>query len=50
MPYLTIGEGFGNTCGFTPSSQYFTGTIDEVRIYNRALSAQEVQQLYLMGK
>ena len=26
------------------------GTIDDVRIYNRALSAQEVEQLYLLGK
>ena len=26
------------------------GTIDDVRVYNRALSAQEVAQLYLMGK
>jgi len=25
---------------------YFDGTIDDVRIYNRALSAQEIQQLY----
>jgi hypothetical protein len=24
--------------------------LDDVRIYNRALSAQEVQQLYLTGK
>ncbi|MFA5105921.1 MAG: LamG domain-containing protein [Candidatus Micrarchaeia archaeon] len=28
-------------------SNYFNGTIDEVRIYNRALSAAEVKQLYL---
>jgi hypothetical protein len=28
----------------------FPGSIDDVRVYNRALSAQEVQQLYLMGK
>jgi hypothetical protein len=27
----------------------FSGTIDEVRIYNRALSGEEVQQLYLEG-
>ena len=25
----------------------FNGVIDEVRIYNRALSAEEVQELYL---
>ena len=28
----------------------FNGSIDEVRVYSRALSASEVQQLYLMGK
>ena len=27
-----------------------TGSIDEARIYNRALSATEIKQLYLMGK
>jgi hypothetical protein len=26
--------------------QYFNGTIDDLRIYNKALSAEEVQQLY----
>jgi len=30
-------------------SSYFNGQIDEVRIYNRALSAEEIQQLYLAG-
>jgi hypothetical protein len=30
-------------------SRYFNGAIDDVRIYNRALSAQEIQQLYKMG-
>jgi hypothetical protein len=29
---------------------YFDGLIDEVRIYNRALSAAEVQKLYNMGR
>ena len=28
----------------------WNGSIDDVRIYNRALSAGEVKQLYLMGK
>lgn len=28
---------------------YFNGTIDDARVYNRALSAQEVQQLYATG-
>ena len=32
------------------ATQYFDGTIDDVRIYNRALSAAEVLQLYNLGK
>jgi hypothetical protein len=28
------------------SNEYFLGDIDDIRIYNRALSAQEVEQLY----
>ena len=38
----TIGSQFNGT-------SLFGGTIDDVRIYNRALSASEVKQLYLMG-
>jgi len=37
-----IGEDFGLA--------YFNGTIDEPRVYNRALTAAEVKQLYLQGK
>ena len=29
------------------SPSYFKGLIDEVRIYNRALSAEEIKELYL---
>jgi hypothetical protein len=32
------------------STRLWNGAIDDVRIYNRALSAQEVQQLYQMGR
>ncbi|HVV14834.1 MAG TPA: LamG-like jellyroll fold domain-containing protein, partial [Candidatus Paceibacterota bacterium] len=32
------------------STWYFNGTMDEVRLYNRALSAAEVLQLYNLGK
>jgi hypothetical protein len=32
------------------NSVYFGGTIDDVRVYNRALSASEVQELYSMGR
>jgi len=38
--------------GYEPAGfggQYFSGTIDDVRIYNRALSAAEVKQLYKLG-
>jgi hypothetical protein len=28
---------------------YFAGSLDDVRVYNRALSVQEVQQLYAMS-
>jgi hypothetical protein len=31
-------------------ARFFPGSIDEMRIYNRALSAAEVKQLYLAGK
>ena len=31
------------------NTQYFLGDIDDVRIYNRALSAQEITQLYAGG-
>ncbi len=39
-----IGIGYG------PTSGLFGGSLDDVRIYNRALSASEVQQLYNMGR
>jgi len=35
--------------GYAHTSQYFDGLIDEVRIYNRALSASEVERLYKSG-
>ncbi len=34
----------------TAAPWYLKGSIDEVRIYNRALSAQEVQRLYNLGR
>jgi hypothetical protein len=42
--------GDESIAGNGAANHLFAGTIDDVRIYNRALSAQEVQQLYLMGK
>ncbi|MBU6490938.1 hypothetical protein KGQ25_02160 [Patescibacteria group bacterium] len=35
--------------GSTAPTQLFPGSIDDARIYNRVLSAQEVQQLYSLG-
>ncbi len=45
-PYNTKQFGISNTGGYSR----FVGSIDEVRVYNRALSAAEAKQLYLMGK
>jgi len=44
-PYF-IG-GFQNACGYT--GQYFKGIIDEVSIYGKALTSEEVQALYSAG-
>ena len=47
-PALTAGVlQIGKQVGF---GEYWNGPIDDVRVYNRALSAAEVKQLYLMGK
>lgn len=48
----TSGSGFNNTIGTsfnTAGAYYFDGMIDEVRMYNRALSAAEVAKLYGSG-
>ena len=39
---VNIGAATGN-------GQYFTGKIDDARIYNRALTAAEIKQLYKLG-
>ncbi|MDR3570895.1 MAG: LamG domain-containing protein [Candidatus Pacebacteria bacterium] len=37
--------------GYAPTwTAYYPGALDDVRIYGRALSSQEVQQLYQMGR
>ncbi len=44
---LVIGRAcWGDPCAFRPSNPSFNGIIDEVRIYNRALSASEIQAEY----
>lgn len=40
---LTLGAN-------SSANGYWQGSLDDARIYNRALSTQEVQQLYLQGK
>lgn len=42
-----IGSDAGST--LCTDSQYFTGSIDDVRAYSRALTPSEVQQLYTEG-
>jgi uncharacterized protein (TIGR02145 family) len=52
--FVTITTDTGiNASAFTMgkiASAYFAGPLDEVRIYNRALSASEVNQLYMLGR
>jgi hypothetical protein len=44
--HLTITTGFNVGRDYEGSSQYFRGQIDGIRLYKRALSADEVKQLY----
>ncbi len=64
--YINGVQSNSNGCAFAPgamggfstggryssgvSSDNFSGKIDELRLYNRALTAAEVKQLYLVGK
>ncbi|MFA6432514.1 MAG: LamG domain-containing protein [Candidatus Paceibacterota bacterium] len=43
--FLDIGVGYDRG-----ANSYFNGSIDDVRVYNRALSATEVAQLYNIGR
>jgi hypothetical protein len=51
FPELNVPLLIGATCR-EPSvyQQQFSGSIDDVRIYNRALSAEEVKALYDLEK
>ena len=47
---LQLGNSIVQIGSWTGNQQYFNGKIDEVRIYNRALSAEEIQRLYNLGR
>ncbi len=47
--YLAFAATDTQTAGGFNDSGYFTGSIDDVRLYNRALSADEVSRLYDLG-
>jgi prepilin-type N-terminal cleavage/methylation domain-containing protein len=40
----------GRVCGGATCESYYTGLVDEVQIYNRALTAYEIKALYAEGK
>ena len=54
MSFSGTNAGMDTTMGAIGQSglndRYFQGKIDDVRVYNRALSAGEVKQLYNMGR
>lgn len=45
----TVTNPYGGKAVGSSSSRYFNGAIDDVRVYNRALSAQEIMALYNAG-
>jgi uncharacterized protein len=45
----TLSDGPSQRIGIAPGSGFWDGRIDDVRLYNRALSAAEVMQLYQGG-
>ena len=45
-----IGSHQLSNCANTGSGDYFRGRMDDVRVYNRLLSADEIQLLYQMGE
>jgi hypothetical protein len=49
--YVKVGgPASGTACASSAGSIGFNGATDEVRVYNRSLSASEVKQLYNAGK
>jgi hypothetical protein len=51
--FLSIGSEDGRTrtaCPDCPGTRYFNGLIDEVSIYDRALTSAEIQSIYAAGE
>ena len=46
---ITSNANSVNIARYETGNEYFPGLIDEVRIYNRALSADEIKALYELG-
>ncbi len=49
MDYSSSGNGAVQIGGASTKGRYFNGTIDEVAIYNTALTASQVSTLYFTG-
>lgn len=48
--YLAIGSEDGRTtCPFCIGNRYFKGQIEEVEVFNRALTASEIQSIFAAG-
>jgi N-acetylneuraminic acid mutarotase len=47
---LPSSQSFGRSRQFSTSFRYLQGLLDDIRVYDRALSANEVQALYQLGQ
>ena len=45
-PFLVLGFGYAAGGCYQHSHQYFSGTLDEVKVFNRALTATEILSMY----
>jgi hypothetical protein len=50
VPQGSVGNATDLRIGGYPGSQGFGGMIDEVRLYNRALGAEEIATIYQLGR
>jgi hypothetical protein len=44
-----VKAGRDGCSNYLPSLHYFTGVLDEIALYTRALSASDIQGIYLAG-